>query len=148
MASIDAIFRNDIEPARVAAIIVEPVQGEGGFNVAPPELFKRLRALCDANGILLIADEVQTGAGRTGTWFAVEQMGVAPDLITVAKSLAGGFPLSAVVGRAEVMDAPAAGRPGRHLCRQPGRLRRRAGGAGCVRAREPARSAPARSANG
>jgi 4-aminobutyrate aminotransferase/(S)-3-amino-2-methylpropionate transaminase len=93
----------------VAAIIIEPVQGEGGFNVAPPELFERLRALCDANGILLIADEVQTGAGRTGTWFAVEQMGVAPDLITVAKSLAGGFPLSAVVGRAEVMDAPPAG---------------------------------------
>ena len=109
MASIDAIFRNDIEPARVAAIIVEPVQGEGGFNVAPPELFQRLRALCDANGILLIADEVQTGAGRTGTWFAVEQMGVAPDMITVAKSLAGGFPLSAVVGRADVMDAPPVG---------------------------------------
>src|SRR5512140_634264 len=109
MASIEAIFRNDIEPTRVAAIIIEPVQGEGGFNVAPPELFKRLRALCDANGILLIADEVQTGAGRTGTWFAVEQMGVAPDLITVAKSLAGGFPLSAVVGRADVMDAPPAG---------------------------------------
>ncbi|HMA10041.1 MAG TPA: aminotransferase class III-fold pyridoxal phosphate-dependent enzyme, partial [Ramlibacter sp.] len=100
MASVDAILRNDIEAARVAAIIIEPVQGEGGFNVAPPELFKRLRALCDANGILLIADEIQTGAGRTGTWFAVEQMGVAPDLITVAKSLAGGFPLSAVVGRA------------------------------------------------
>ncbi len=109
IASIEAIFRNDIEPTRVAAIIIEPVQGEGGFNIAPPELFQRLRALCDANGILLIADEVQTGAGRTGTWFAVEQMGVAPDLITVAKSLAGGFPLSAVVGRAEVMDAPPPG---------------------------------------
>ncbi len=109
IASIEAILRNDIEATRVAAIIVEPVQGEGGFNIAPPELFKRLRALCDANGILLIADEVQTGAGRTGTWFAVEQMGVAPDLITVAKSLAGGFPLSAVVGRADVMDAPPAG---------------------------------------
>jgi len=109
IASIEAIFRNDIEAARVAAIIIEPVQGEGGFNIAPPELFQRLRALCDANGILLIADEVQTGAGRTGTWFAVEQMGVAPDLIAVAKSLAGGFPLSAVVGRAEVMDAPPAG---------------------------------------
>src|SRR5512140_146617 len=109
MASIDAILRNDIEAARVAAIIIEPVQGEGGFNIAPPELFKRLRALCDANGILLIADEIQTGAGRTGTWFAVEQMGVAPDMITVAKSLAGGFPLSAVVGRADVMDAPPAG---------------------------------------
>jgi 4-aminobutyrate aminotransferase/(S)-3-amino-2-methylpropionate transaminase len=109
MASVEAILRNDIEASRVAAIVIEPVQGEGGFNIAPPELFKRLRALCDSNGILLIADEVQTGAGRTGTWFAVEQMGVAPDLITVAKSLAGGFPLSAVVGRADVMDAPAAG---------------------------------------
>jgi 4-aminobutyrate aminotransferase / (S)-3-amino-2-methylpropionate transaminase / 5-aminovalerate transaminase len=109
MASIEAIFRNDIEPARVAAIMIEPVQGEGGFNVAPPELFKRLRELCDDKGILLIADEVQTGAGRTGTWFAVEQMGIAPDLITLAKSMAGGFPISAVIGRAEVMDAPAAG---------------------------------------
>jgi 4-aminobutyrate aminotransferase/(S)-3-amino-2-methylpropionate transaminase len=109
IASVEAIFRNDIEPSRVAAIILEPVQGEGGFHVAPPELFQRLRALCDAHGILLVADEVQTGAGRTGTWFAVEQMGVAPDLITLAKSMAGGFPISAVIGRAEVMDAPAPG---------------------------------------
>jgi 4-aminobutyrate aminotransferase / (S)-3-amino-2-methylpropionate transaminase / 5-aminovalerate transaminase len=109
MASIEAIFRNDIEAARVAAIIIEPVQGEGGFNIAPPELFRRLRELCDSKGILLIADEIQTGAGRTGTWFAVEQMGVAPDLITMAKSMAGGFPISAVIGRADVMDAPAAG---------------------------------------
>jgi 4-aminobutyrate aminotransferase / (S)-3-amino-2-methylpropionate transaminase / 5-aminovalerate transaminase len=109
IASVEAIFRNDIEAARVAAIIVEPVQGEGGFNVAPPELFRRLRELCDARGILLIADEIQTGAGRTGTWYAVEQMGVAPDLITLAKSMAGGFPISAVTGRASVMDAPAAG---------------------------------------
>jgi 4-aminobutyrate aminotransferase/(S)-3-amino-2-methylpropionate transaminase len=93
----------------VAAIIIEPVQGEGGFNVAPPELLRRLRALCDAHGILLIADEVQTGAGRTGTFFAIEHAGVAPDLIAMAKSLAGGFPLSAVVGRAEVMDAPGPG---------------------------------------
>jgi 4-aminobutyrate aminotransferase/(S)-3-amino-2-methylpropionate transaminase len=109
MASIDAILRNDIEASRVAAIILEPVQGEGGFHVAPPELFQRLRALCDRHSILLIADEVQTGAGRTGTWFAVEQMGVAPDLITLAKSMAGGFPISAVIGRADVMDAPAPG---------------------------------------
>jgi 4-aminobutyrate aminotransferase/(S)-3-amino-2-methylpropionate transaminase len=107
--SVEAIFRNDIEPTRVAAIILEPVQGEGGFNVAPPELFQRLRELCDKHGILLIADEIQTGAGRTGTFFACEQMGVAPDLITLAKSMAGGFPLSAVIGRAEVMDAPAPG---------------------------------------
>jgi 4-aminobutyrate aminotransferase/(S)-3-amino-2-methylpropionate transaminase len=109
MASIEQLFKNDIEASRVAAIILEPVQGEGGFNVAPPELFQRLRVLCDQHGILLIADEIQTGAGRTGTWFAVEQSGVAPDLITMAKSMAGGFPISAVIGRAEVMDAPAAG---------------------------------------
>jgi 4-aminobutyrate aminotransferase / (S)-3-amino-2-methylpropionate transaminase / 5-aminovalerate transaminase len=109
IASVEAIFRNDIEARRVAAIILEPVQGEGGFNVAPAELFQRLRSLCDEHGILLIADEVQTGAGRTGTWYAVSQSGVAPDLITLAKSMAGGFPISAVTGRAEVMDAPAPG---------------------------------------
>lgn len=109
IASVESIFKNDIEASRVAAIIVEPVQGEGGFNVAPPEFMQRLRALCDQHGILMIADEIQTGAGRTGTWFAVEQSGVAPDMITMAKSMAGGFPLSAVVGRAEVMDASAPG---------------------------------------
>ena len=109
IASIESIFKNDVEASRVAAIIVEPVQGEGGFNVAPPEFLQRLRALCDQHGILLIADEIQTGAGRTGTWFAVEQSDVAPDLITLAKSMAGGFPISAVVGRADVMDAPAPG---------------------------------------
>jgi 4-aminobutyrate aminotransferase / (S)-3-amino-2-methylpropionate transaminase / 5-aminovalerate transaminase len=109
IASVEQIFKNDIEASRVAAIIIEPVQGEGGFNVAPPELLQRLRALCDQHGILLIADEVQTGAGRTGTWFAVEHSGVAPDMIAMAKSMAGGFPISAVVGRAEVMDAPAPG---------------------------------------
>lgn len=105
IASVEAIFKNDIEAQRVAAIILEPVQGEGGFQIAPPELLQRLRALCDQHGILFICDEVQTGAGRTGTWFAVQHSGVAPDLITLAKSLAGGFPISAVVGRAEVMDA-------------------------------------------
>ena len=109
IASVETIFKNDIEASRVAAIIVEPVQGEGGFNVAPPEFMQRLRALCDQHGILMIADEIQTGAGRTGTWLAIEQSGVAPDMITMAKSLAGGFPLSAVVGRAEIMDAPAPG---------------------------------------
>jgi 4-aminobutyrate aminotransferase/(S)-3-amino-2-methylpropionate transaminase len=109
IASVEQLFKNDIEASRVAAIIIEPVQGEGGFNVAPPELMQRLRALCDQHGILMICDEVQTGAGRTGTWFAVEQSGVAPDMITMAKSMAGGYPISAVVGRAEVMDAPAAG---------------------------------------
>ncbi len=108
-ASLAQLFRNDIEPGRVAAIVIEPVQGEGGFHVAPPEFLRHLREVCDAHGILLVADEVQTGAGRTSTWFAIEQSGVAPDLITTAKSLAGGLPLSAVVGRAEVMDAPGPG---------------------------------------
>lgn len=107
--SVERIFKNDIEPTRVAAFIVEPVQGEGGFNVAPPEFVARLKEIADRHGILLIADEVQTGAGRTGTWFACEQWPVAPDMITTAKSLAGGFPLSGVVGRAEVIDSPAAG---------------------------------------
>lgn len=109
IASVESIFKNDVEASRVAAIIVEPVQGEGGFNIAPPEFLQRLRALCDQHGIVMIADEIQTGAGRTGTWFAIEQSGVAPDLITMAKSMAGGFPLSAVVGRADIMDAPAPG---------------------------------------
>jgi 4-aminobutyrate aminotransferase/(S)-3-amino-2-methylpropionate transaminase len=107
--SVELLFKNDIEPERVAAFIVEPVQGEGGFNVAPPDFVAGLRALADRHGILLIADEVQTGAGRTGTWFACEQWPVAPDLITTAKSMAGGFPISGLVGRAEVMDAPAPG---------------------------------------
>ena len=109
IASIELIFKNDVEASRMAAIIIEPVQGEGGFNVAPTEFLQRLRALCDQHGILLIADEIQTGAGRTGTWFAIEQSGVAPDMITMAKSMAGGYPIAGVVGRAEVMDAPAAG---------------------------------------
>ena len=109
IASVEAILRNDVEASHVAAIIVEPVQGEGGFHVAPPEFLKRLRALCDTHGMLLIADEVQTGAGRTGTFFAMEQSGVAADITTLAKSLAGGFPLAAVVGRAAVMDAPGPG---------------------------------------
>ncbi len=109
IASVESIFKNDVEASRVAAIIVEPVQGEGGFNVAPAQFLQRLRTLCDQHGIVFIADEIQTGAGRTGTWFAVEQSNVAPDLITMAKSMAGGFPISAVVGRAEVMDAPAPG---------------------------------------
>lgn len=110
MASIEAIFKADVEPARVAAIILEPVQGEGGFYAAPAEFAQRVRALCDEHGIVLIADEVQTGAGRTGTWLACEQWGDAvPDVIVMAKSLAGGFPLSAIIGRAEIMDAPGPG---------------------------------------
>ena len=109
IASIERIFKNDAEPKDIAAIIIEPVQGEGGFYVAPKEFMKRLRALCDQHGILLIADEVQTGAGRTGTFFAMEQMGVAADLTTFAKSIAGGFPLAGVCGKAEYMDAIAPG---------------------------------------
>ena len=109
LASVETLFKNDIEASQVAAIVIEPVQGEGGFYVAPKSFMQRLRALCDQHGILLVADEVQTGAGRTGTFFAMEQMGVAADIVTLAKSLAGGFPLSAVVGRAEVMDAPGPG---------------------------------------
>jgi 4-aminobutyrate aminotransferase len=109
MASLERLFKTDIAADQVAAIILEPVQGEGGFNVAPPAFTKALRALCDQHGILLVADEVQTGFARTGRLFAMEHHDVKPDLITMAKSLAGGMPLSAVAGRAEIMDAPAPG---------------------------------------
>lgn len=109
LEAVRALFKSDVDPARVAAIIIEPVQGEGGFYIAPPEFLKGLRALCDEYGILLVADEVQTGIGRTGTWFALSQSGVAPDLMTCAKSLAAGYPLAAVTGRAELMDAVAPG---------------------------------------
>lgn len=105
MNSLDRLFKADIDPKQVAAIVLEPVQGEGGFNVAPAEFMQALRTLCDQHGILLIADEVQTGFARTGKLFAMEHYSVKPDLITMAKSLAGGMPLSAVAGRAEVMDA-------------------------------------------
>ena len=103
------LFKADVDPKRVAAIILEPVQGEGGFYEAPREFMSRLRAICDEHGILLIADEVQTGFARTGKMFAMEHHDVAPDLTTMAKSLAGGFPLAAVTGRADIMDAPAPG---------------------------------------
>ena len=105
LRALDLVLRGDAEPSRVAAIIIEPVQGEGGFNVAPPKLLVELRRICDAHGIVLIADEIQSGFGRTGRMFAIEHAGVEPDLVTLAKSLAGGFPLSAVLGRAAVMDA-------------------------------------------
>ena len=106
---LDYLFKADIAPDAVAAIIIEPVQGEGGFLITPPELMRSLRKICDDHGILLIADEVQTGFGRTGKLFAMENYDVKPDLMTMAKSLAGGYPLSGVVGRAEVMDAPVVG---------------------------------------
>ena len=109
LASIEKLFKFDIEAKRVAAIIFEPVQGEGGFNIAPTEWVVALRQLCDTHGILLIADEVQAGFARTGKLFAMEHYPVAPDLTTMAKSLAGGFPLSALVGKAELMDVSAPG---------------------------------------
>lgn len=109
LKGLEKLFKTDVHAERVAAIIVEPVQGEGGFYIAPTEFMRALRALCDKHGILLIADEIQTGFGRTGKMFAVEHSGVVPDLMTLAKSLAGGLPLSAVVGRADVMDAVAPG---------------------------------------
>ena len=105
MAGLQQLFLNDVDPSRVAAIIVEPVQGEGGFYIAPAEFLRELRALCDRHGILLIADEIQTGIARTGRMFAIEHAGVVPDLVTMAKGLAGGFPLAALTGRAEIMDA-------------------------------------------
>jgi 4-aminobutyrate aminotransferase/(S)-3-amino-2-methylpropionate transaminase len=102
---LERLLATDVDPARVAAFIVEPVQGEGGFNIAPPEFLRALREIADRHGILIIADEIQSGMARTGRMFAIEHAGVVPDLITMAKGLAGGFPLSAVTGRAEVMDA-------------------------------------------
>ena len=98
------LFANDVDPARIAAIIVEPVQGEGGFYPAPADFLKALRALCDEHGILLIGDEIQTGFARTGKMFALEHAGVTADIVTMAKGLAGGFPLSAVTARADLMD--------------------------------------------
>ena len=106
---ITRLFATEVAPESVAAIIVEPVQGEGGFVVAPSEWLRLLREICDRYGILLIADEVQTGFGRTGEMLAIEHSGIQPDLIVLAKSLAAGLPLSAVVGRAEIMDAPGPG---------------------------------------
>lgn len=109
LQALEGLFKTDIDPARVAAIIVEPVQGEGGFQAAPADFMRGLRAVCDQHGIVLIADEVQTGFGRTGKMFAMSHHDVEPDLITMAKSLAGGTTLSAVSGRQAVMDAPAPG---------------------------------------
>ncbi|MEQ1488179.1 MAG: 4-aminobutyrate--2-oxoglutarate transaminase [Methylotenera sp.] len=107
--ALQSLFKADIDPKRVAAIIIEPVQGEGGFYVTPPALMRALRKLCDEHGILLIFDEIQTGFGRTGKMFAAEHYDVLPDIITMAKSMAGGTTLSAVCGKAEVMDGPAPG---------------------------------------
>jgi 4-aminobutyrate aminotransferase / (S)-3-amino-2-methylpropionate transaminase / 5-aminovalerate transaminase len=108
-AALDALERalvTQVAAETVAAIVIEPVQGEGGFQVAPPEFMEGVRAICDRHGIVLVVDEVQTGFGRTGKLFAIEHYGVEPDLITVAKSIAAGLPLSGVIGKAEIMDAP------------------------------------------
>jgi 4-aminobutyrate aminotransferase len=109
LKAIAQAFKSDIDPKRVAAIIFEPVQGEGGFYPAPAEFVAALRRICDEHGILLIADEIQTGFARTGKLFAMQHYDVLADLMCIAKSLGGGMPLSGVVGRAEIMDAPAPG---------------------------------------
>ena len=106
MADLENLLESEVSPKRVAAIVIEPVLGEGGFVPAPLDFMRKLRELCDRHGMLLIVDEIQTGFGRTGKFFAIEHSSVQADLITVAKSLAAGFPLSAVVGKAQVMDAP------------------------------------------
>ncbi len=109
LKALKTLFKVDIAPDDVAAMIVEPVQGEGGFYVAPDEFLKALRQICDEHGIVLVVDEIQSGFGRTGRFFASEYAGVEPDLMTTAKGIAGGFPLAAVVGKAEIMDAPLPG---------------------------------------
>ena len=109
LAALERLFKVDVAPDSVAAIMIEPVQGEGGFYIAPPEFLRELRAICDRHGICLVLDEIQTGFARTGRMFATEYAGIEPDLMTVAKAVAGGFPLSGVVGKADIMDAPAPG---------------------------------------
>jgi 4-aminobutyrate aminotransferase/(S)-3-amino-2-methylpropionate transaminase len=106
LSALDELFKSDIQPDRVAAIIIEPVQGEGGFYPVPDGFLQELRELCDTHGILLIVDEIQTGFARTGRMFATEYSDVQPDIMTLAKGIAGGFPISAVVGKEAVMNAP------------------------------------------
>ena len=105
LKALRSLFKYTADPSSIAAIVVEPVQGEGGFNIAPFEFLRALRALCDQHGILLVADEIQTGFARTGRMFALEHAGIKADVVTMAKGLAGGLPLSATTGRADVMDA-------------------------------------------
>ena len=105
LRALNALFKADVDPARTACIVIEPVQGEGGFYIASPAFLQALRKICDEHKILLISDEVQAGIARTGKMFAIEHSGVVPDMLTTAKSLAGGFPLSAVTGKADIMDS-------------------------------------------
>ncbi|BBI53995.1 hypothetical protein HORIV_64160 [Vreelandella olivaria] len=107
LAELDTLFATEVVPEQVAAILIEPVQGDGGFLPAPVEFMQALRALTERHGIVLIADEIQTGFGRTGKMFGFEHSHIQPDLVTVAKSLGGGLPISGVVGRTEMMQAPA-----------------------------------------
>ena len=105
LTGLQNLFLTDAQPERIACIIIEPVLGEGGYTPVPFDMMQALREICDTHGIMLIADEIQAGFGRTGTWFAIEHSGVVPDLITVAKSMAGGYPIAGVIGKADVMDA-------------------------------------------
>jgi len=104
LESLDLLFRQDVDPRSIACIVLEPVQGEGGFIPMPPEFVQALRRICDEHGIVYVDDEVQAGCGRTGTLWAIEQLGVEPDLLVSGKTLGGGLPLAAVTGRAELMD--------------------------------------------
>jgi len=106
LASLDLLFHQDVDPTSIACIVLEPVQGEGGFIPMPPEFVQALRRICDEHGIVYVDDEVQAGCGRTGTLWAIEQLGVEPDLLVSGKTLGGGLPLAAVTGRADLMDAP------------------------------------------
>src|SRR6185503_19566051 len=101
---LEDLFKRTVAPQEVAGLIVEPIQGEGGYIVPPPEFHRELRRLCDQHGILLIADEVQSGMGRTGKMFALEHWGVTPDIVCLAKGIASGMPLGAIVARADIMD--------------------------------------------
>lgn len=119
LAALERALVTQVAPSEVAAIVVEPIQGEGGFIPAPKEFLRGLRAICDKYGIVFVADEVQTGFGRTGAMFAIEHYGIEPDLVVIAKSLASGLPLSGVLGKAEIMDAPHEGAIGGTYCGNP-----------------------------
>jgi 4-aminobutyrate aminotransferase len=109
LKALKGLFKHQADPSTIAGIIIEPVQGEGGFNIAPFDFLRELRAICDEHGILLIGDEIQTGFARTGKMFGLEHAGVTADVVTLAKGLAGGMPLAAIAGRADVMDASGPG---------------------------------------